>query len=155
MLCRRIGALIRGSTDLSVAINRSLQSIRRSFSLSRELNYQKPLSLRQDLSLEDESSLRNEPVTFRSRSIQWYNSLSSLLEKDDDENAQDEYAQFGLKKRKDGEENTETTDFPDNSFVRTDDPLLNNVKRWWVLFIIYSIKSQENWIKYKLPQNFE
>ena len=63
-LRRKLGALIRGSSELPAAINRGLQPIRRSLSFSKDLNR------------------THEKKPYRTRSVQWYNSLSSLAEND-------------------------------------------------------------------------
>lgn len=62
-LRRKFGALLRGSADLPAAINRSLQPIKRSLSFSKDLH-----------------RTREAAKPHRTRSVQWYNSLSSLAE---------------------------------------------------------------------------
>jgi len=56
--------LLRGSADLPAAINRGLQPIRRSLSFSKDLH-------------RSHESLKQP---YRTSSVQWYNSLSSLAE---------------------------------------------------------------------------
>ncbi|XP_011341265.1 pleckstrin homology domain-containing family G member 5 isoform X3 [Ooceraea biroi] len=63
-LRRKFGALLRGSADLPAAINRGLQPIRRSLSFSKDLH-------------RSHESLKQP---YRTSSVQWYNSLSSLAE---------------------------------------------------------------------------
>ncbi|XP_033222935.1 uncharacterized protein LOC117176758 [Belonocnema kinseyi] len=63
-LRRKLGALIKGGAELPAAINRGLQPIRRSLSFSKDLNR------------------TPEKKPYRTRSVQWYNSLSSLAEND-------------------------------------------------------------------------
>ncbi|XP_029167289.1 pleckstrin homology domain-containing family G member 5 isoform X2 [Nylanderia fulva] len=61
---RKFGALLKGSAGLPAAINRGLQPIRRSLSFSKDLHRS------------------HEPLKqpYRTNSVQWYNSLSSLAE---------------------------------------------------------------------------
>ncbi|XP_011865578.1 PREDICTED: pleckstrin homology domain-containing family G member 5 isoform X2 [Vollenhovia emeryi] len=61
---RKFGALLRGSAELPAAINRSLQPIRRSLSFSKDLH----------------RSHEPSRQPYRTSSVQWYNSLSSLAE---------------------------------------------------------------------------
>ncbi|XP_071555202.1 uncharacterized protein [Temnothorax nylanderi] len=62
---RKFGALLRGSAaELPAAINRGLQPIRRSFSFSKDLH----------------RSHEPSRQPYRTSSVQWYNSLSSLAE---------------------------------------------------------------------------
>ncbi|KAL6432664.1 hypothetical protein ACFW04_006240 [Cataglyphis niger] len=60
---RKFGALLKGSADLPAVINRGLQPIRRSLSFSKDLH---------------RSHESSKP--YRTSSVQWYNSLSSLAE---------------------------------------------------------------------------
>ncbi|XP_032684269.1 pleckstrin homology domain-containing family G member 5 isoform X3 [Odontomachus brunneus] len=62
-LRRKVGALLRGSTNLPAAINRTLQPIKRSLSFSKDLN-----------------RTHESSKPYRTNSVQWYNSLSSLAE---------------------------------------------------------------------------
>lgn len=61
---RKFGALLRGSAELPAAINRGLQPIRRSLSFSKDLH----------------RSHEPSRQPYRTSSVQWYNSLSSLAE---------------------------------------------------------------------------
>jgi len=61
---RKFGALLRGSAELPAAINRGLQPIRRSLSFSKDLH----------------RSHEPSKQPYRTNSMQWYNSLSSLVE---------------------------------------------------------------------------
>lgn len=61
---RKFGALFRGSAELPAAINRGLQPIRRSLSFSKDLH----------------RSHETSKQPYRTSSVQWYNSLSSLAE---------------------------------------------------------------------------
>ncbi|KAL6257698.1 hypothetical protein P5V15_011277 [Pogonomyrmex californicus] len=61
---RKFGALLRGSAELPAAINRSLQPIKRSLSFSKDLH----------------RSHEPSRQPYRTSSVQWYNSLSSLAE---------------------------------------------------------------------------
>lgn len=61
---RKFGALLKGSTVLPAAINRGLQPIRRSLSFSKDLH----------------RSHESSKQPYRTNSVQWYNSLSSLAE---------------------------------------------------------------------------
>ncbi|KAL0099830.1 hypothetical protein PUN28_019915 [Cardiocondyla obscurior] len=61
---RKFGALLRGSAELPAAINRGLQPIRRSLSFSKDLH----------------RSHEPSKQPYRTSSVQWYNSLSSLAE---------------------------------------------------------------------------
>ncbi|XP_070154087.1 pleckstrin homology domain-containing family G member 5 isoform X6 [Polyergus mexicanus] len=61
---RKFGALLKGSADLPAVINRGLQPIRRSLSFSKDLH----------------RSHESSKQPYRTSSMQWYNSLSSLAE---------------------------------------------------------------------------
>ncbi|XP_011159080.1 pleckstrin homology domain-containing family G member 5 isoform X2 [Solenopsis invicta] len=61
---RKFGALLRGSAELPAVINRGLQPIRRSLSFSKDLH----------------RSHEPSRQPYRTSSVQWYNSLSSLAE---------------------------------------------------------------------------
>lgn len=61
---QKFGALLKGSAALPAAINRGLQPIRRSLSFSKDLH-------------RSHESLKQP---YRTSSVQWYNSLSSLAE---------------------------------------------------------------------------
>lgn len=61
---RKFGALLRGSAQLPAAINRGLQPIKRSLSFSKDLH----------------RSHEPSRQPYRTNSVQWYNSLSSLAE---------------------------------------------------------------------------
>lgn len=61
---RKFGALLRGSAQLPAAINRGLQPIKRSLSFSKDLH----------------RSHEPSRQPYRTSSVQWYNSLSSLAE---------------------------------------------------------------------------
>ncbi|EFN67986.1 hypothetical protein EAG_10524 [Camponotus floridanus] len=74
---RKFGALLKGSADLPAAINRGLQPIRRSLSFSKDLH---------------RSHESSKP--YRTSSVQWYNSLSSLAE-DERVDVVDDYKSAG------------------------------------------------------------
>lgn len=74
---RKFGALLKGSADLPAAINRGLQPIRRSLSFSKDLH---------------RSHESSKP--YRTSSMQWYNSLSSLAE-DERVDVVDDYKSAG------------------------------------------------------------
>lgn len=74
----KFGALLKGSADLPAAINRGLQPIRRSLSFSKDLH---------------RSHESSKP--YRTSSVQWYNSLSSLAEDERVDVADDDYKSAG------------------------------------------------------------
>ncbi|XP_031777180.1 pleckstrin homology domain-containing family G member 5 isoform X3 [Nasonia vitripennis] len=88
-LRRKFNALLRGSADLPAAINRGLQPIRRSMSFGKGLEQQQ-----QQQHQHQHQQLQRRPTPpssagslkpFRTRSVQWYNSLSSLAEHEAEE----------------------------------------------------------------------
>ncbi|XP_058802378.1 pleckstrin homology domain-containing family G member 5-like isoform X2 [Phymastichus coffea] len=78
-LRRKLGSLLKGSADLPTAINHGLQPIRRSMSFSKGIEQKPPTQPNATPAQPKNGSLK----AFRTRSVQWYNSLSSLAENDE------------------------------------------------------------------------